>query len=354
VAISAPMVSVVIPCRNEARHIEACLRGVLGFEEPAGGFEVIVADGMSEDGTREILARIVAEDPRVRLVDNGKRTTPAGLNAGIRAARGEIIVRIDAHSEYAPDYLCQCLQVLHETGADNVGGPALTRATSYLQRAIAAAYHSRFAVGNSPFHQPHYEGPADTVVYGCFRRERLLEVGLFDEDLIRSQDDELNFRLLRAGGRIWQSPRIRSWYTPRDTLGSLFRQYWQYGYWKVRVIQKHGSPASLRHLVPGTFVSTLLLLLLLAPFLPWARSALAMLSGTYGLAVGAASVLTATRSRVDRSTPGPDRAGWLLLPLLPVVFACYHLSYGMGFLFGVADFVLFRRAEGRFSALTRR
>ncbi len=336
----SPKVSLIIPCRNEARHIEACLRGVLAFEEPDGGFEALVADGMSEDGTREIIQRLAAEDPRLRLIDNPQRTTPHGLNAGIRAARGEIIVRIDAHTEYAPDYLVQCLRVMQETGADNVGGPALTRARSYLHRAIAAAYHSRFAVGNALFHQPDYEGPVDTVPYGCYHRERLLELGLFDEELVRNQDDELNLRLLRTGGRIWQSPRIRSWYTPRSALTALFKQYFQYGYWKVRVIQKHRLPASIRHLVPGGFAACCSLLLLLTPWFEWARYALLVLTGTYLTAALLAAVLVAKKT------------DWRLLPVLPIVFACYHFGYGLGFLAGIWDFVI-RRRSGRFTALTR-
>lgn len=337
-----PAVTIVIPCRNEARHIETCLRSVLAFEEPPGGLEVIVADGMSEDGTREIIQRLAAEDDRLRLIDNPQRNTPCALNAGIRAARGEIIARIDAHTEYANDYLRQCLEVMRETGADNVGGPALTRAVSYRQRAVAAAYHSRFAVGNSLFHQPDYEGPSDSVPYGCYARAKLMEIGLFDEELVRNQDDELNYRLLNLGGVIWQSPRIQSWYSPRDSLSSLFRQYFQYGCWKVRVMQKHGSPASLRHLVPGTFAGLLMMLALAAPFLWSARIGLAFLLGLYALALLPASLLTAAH------------AGWSLLPLLPCVFACYHLGYGFGTLFGVWDFLIRRRASGRFVALTRR
>jgi glycosyltransferase involved in cell wall biosynthesis len=340
--MSAPLVSIVIPCRNEARYIERCIRGVLAFELPGAQFEVIVADGMSDDGTREILARLAEEDPRVRVLDNPARTTPCALNVGIRAARGEIVARVDGHMEYAPDYLRQCLLVMEETGADNVGGPSHTLAYTFMQRAIAAAYHSRFAVGNSRFHQRTYEGPADTVPYGCYRRQRLLELGLFDEELVRNQDDELNFRLLRAGGRIWQSPRIQSWYTPRDSLVSLLRQHWQYGYWKVRVIQKHGRPASLRHLVPGSFVAALLVLGLAAPFSHFARFALVALVALYAAALAAAACITAAR------------AGWALLPLLPLVFACYHLGYGLGFLAGVWDFIVLRRTAGRYVALTRR
>jgi succinoglycan biosynthesis protein ExoA len=333
-------VSIVIPCRNEVRHIEDCLRSVLAFEPPPGGLEVIVADGMSDDGTRDLVTYIATQDPRVRLIDNPRRTTPCALNAGIRAARGEIIVRIDAHTEYATDYVKRCVEVLQDTGADNVGGPWVAHGRSYLQRAIAAAFNTAFAVGGARGHRREYAGPVDTVYLGCWRREMLERLGLFDEELVRNQDDELNFRLLRAGGRIWQSPEIRSWYTPRDRLGSLLKQYWQYGYWKVRVMQKHGAPASVRHLVPGGFAAALVVLAAAALFLPLARLLLAALLSAYLLPLIAAAVATAAS------------AGWSLLPALPVVFACYHLGYGFGFLFGTWDFLI-RRASGRCVALTR-
>ncbi len=333
--------TVVVPCRNEVGHIETCLRSVLAFEEPPGGFEVIVADGMSDDGTREVVSRVSAEDSRVRLIDNPQQTTSAGLNAAIREADSEVIVRVDAHTEYAPDYLVECLKVLRETGADNVGGPALTKATSYVQRAIAAAFHSRFAIGDAVFHQPGYEGPADTVPYGCYYRSQLLELGLFDDSLVRNQDDELNLRLLHAGGRIWQSPRIRSWYKPRSSLSALFRQYWQYGYWKIRVMQKHHGPPSLRHVIPGTGLLVMLVLGLLAAFVPVALQGLLLLLAGYLLALLAACLLIAWH------------AGWSLLPVLPLVILCYHVSYGLGNMAGVWDFLVLRRAKGRFIGLSR-
>ena len=336
-----PLISVVIAARNEERHIAECLRGVLAFESPPGGFEVIVADGMSDDRTREIVDAIAAEDHRVTLLDNPGRTASSGLNAGIRAAKGELIVRVDAHSEYAPDYLVRCVEVMEATGADNVGGPTLAKARTYQQRAIAAGFHSKFAVGGSRFHQPDYEGYADTVTYGCYRKAKLLEIGLFDEEMIRNQDDEVNLRLLRAGGRIYQSPRIRSWYYPRATLGELFQQYFQYGYWKVRVIQKHRIPASVRHLVPGGFVSALILLSILAPFVNSAALALALLAGVYVGAVLVASVVSASKS------------GWDLLPILPLVFFFYQIGYGLGFLAGIWDFLILRR-RGRVTRLSRR
>ena len=181
-----------------------------------------------------------------------------GLNAAIRVAQGSIIIRLDAHTKYAPDYIRQCLAVLQETGADNVGGPCIAEGKGFVSQAIAAAFHSPFAVGGARWHDLDYVGAADTVHLGCWRREVFDRIGLFDEELVRNQDDEFNLRLTRAGGKIWHSPRIKSWYRPRESLRALIRQYMQYGYWKVRVIQKHKMPASVRHLIPGGFVLLLI------------------------------------------------------------------------------------------------
>lgn len=337
-------VSVIVPCRNEAGHIEALLRGILAQERPPDGrgFEVLVADGMSDDGTRERVQALAVADPRVRLIDNPGRIASTGLNAAIRAARGAIIIRMDAHTEYAPDYLRQCVAVLEQTGAANVGGPARTRAEGYVQRAVAAAYHSPFAVGGARFHAPDFEGELDTVVYGCWRKATLVQLGLFDEELVRNQDDELNLRLTRAGGRIWQSPRIRSWYRPRSSLGALFRQYLQYGYWKVRVIQKHRRPASPRHLVPVLFV--------LGGGLGWLPG---LLHGVLWVPYVGTLVLYALLSAVF-SVRAAAAAGWDLLAILPVVFLVYHTSYGLGFALGILDFVVLRRgARPAMAALTR-
>lgn len=371
----APFVSIVIPCRNEAGMIERCLQSVLRQEPPPGGMEIIVADGMSEDGTREVLARLekevsglVVNSPVLRVIDNPGRIVSTGLNAAIRAAKGDLIIRMDAHTEFAPDYVRQCVALMQKTGADNVGGPARTKPKTCLERAIAAAYHSPFSVGGARFHDPDYEGFVDTVTYGCWRKETFQRFGCFDEELVRNQDDEHNLRIVRGGGKIWQSPEIKSWYRPRGSLRELFKQYMQYGYWKVRVIQKHKLPGSIRHLVPGTFVLGLTLLFLLSvfsfllfTFAP--NSQLSALSipisifrlqvsafslfflaalGSYLFAVLAASLLAAWRS------------GWNLLPLLPLVFPCYHFGYAYGFLCGIWDFVIRGRSPNRkFKLLTR-
>ena len=344
------------------------MRSILRQEEPEGGFEVVIADGMSSDGTREILKRLAAQERRIRVIDNPQVIVSSGLNTAARAARGDIMARMDAHTEYAPDYLKQCVETLKRTKADNVGGPARTKADRYLQRAVAAAYHSPFSVGGARFHNPDYEGYVDTVTYGCWPRSTYEKFGRFDEELVRNQDDEYNLRITRGGGKVYQSPKIRSWYRPRGSLTALFRQYMQYGYWKVRVIQKHKLPASWRHLVPGAFVLGLMLLFLLSAFsfllsgfAPNSRlSALSIPTsifsvqlsafsfsflaalGAYLLAVLVASVVTAAKTE------------WELLPVLPLVFGCYHFGYGFGFLRGVWDFIIRRRrSRASFKRLTR-
>ncbi len=188
--------------------------------------------------------------PSVRVIENPERIAPTGLNRAILAANGEYIVRMDVHTRYADDYIVRCLEVIRSTGATNVGGAARTEATEWVPRAIAAAYGSAFAVGGARFHFPDYEGAVDTVTYGCWRRDNLIRLGLFDVEFVRNQDDELNLRIVRSGGLVWQSPSIISWYRPRRSLGHLFRQYFQYGFWKVAVIRKHRLPASWRHIVP--------------------------------------------------------------------------------------------------------
>ena len=338
-----PSVSVVVPCRNEGDHIEDCLRSILAQEDVPGGFEVIVADGLSEDETLELVKKISQADKRLRIIQNPARLTACGLNEGIRKARGRFIAVMGAHNLYAPDYLRSSLEVLRATGADNVGGSMLSRGESRMQKAIAIAHHSRFSVGGARWHDISYEGPADTVFGGFYRREVFERLGLFDETLVRNQDDEFNLRLSRAAGKIWQSPRIKSWYRPRAHLSTLSWQYLQYGYWKVRVIQKHRIPASWRHLAPGSFVFFLTVLPFLTPFF---LSALWIWLGLVGLYVVA--------NLVASITAAVQHGPLYLLYFLPPVFACYHFGYGIGFLCGIVDFVILHRQPAPvFTGLTR-
>jgi glycosyltransferase involved in cell wall biosynthesis len=341
-SIPNPQVSIVLPCRNEQGYIQACLQSALDQEPPQGGVEILVADGMSTDGTREYLEQMARQHPQIRILDNPGRIVSTGLNAAIRAARGDIIVRMDAHTIYAPDYVRQCLAVMNETGADNVGGPMRTTAKTFMERAIRAVFHSAFAVGGARSHRADYEGYVDTVIYGCWKKSVFVRVGYFDEELVRNQDDEHNLRLTRAGGKIYQSPRIRSWYHVRGSLKTLFRQHMQYGYWKTLVIRKHQLPASFRHLVPGAFVGCLCLLTALGFFWFPAWRAAAGLGALYAVGALMVSLITAARTQ------------WTLLPVLPVVVWSFHFGYGYGFLRGLLDLVLLRNApDTPFVQLTR-
>lgn len=308
-------------------------------------WEAILADGMSDDGTREFLDEYCAGRPRVRVISNPGRIVSTGLNAAIRAASGEIVLRMDMHSFYAPDYVRRCVETLLQTGADNAGGPARTRAQGVRGRAIAAAYASRFSTGGARFHDEDFEGWVDTVPFGCWRKTTLERLGLFDESLVRNQDDELNLRLVRAGGRIWQNPAIRCWYSPRGTLGALFRQYMQYGFWKVAVIRKHRLPGSWRHLVPVAFV-TGSAALLAGMGIAAASGAHAWLSAVsrISLALG----VTYAAATLAASVAAARRRGWALLSYLPAAFLTFHVSYGVGFAVG-----LLRPAPGSESAFTR-
>jgi glycosyltransferase involved in cell wall biosynthesis len=341
-------VSIAIACRNESKHIQTFIDSLLTQDLDGFDWEIIIADGASDDGTRELLSEVARRNPRILIIDNPSRIVSTGLNAAIRAARGQIILRMDAHTEYAPDYIRRCVETLEKTGASNVGGPARTRAEGIHPRAIQAAYHSRFSTGGARFHDDSYTGYVDTVPYGCWQKETLLQLGLFDEELVRNQDDELNLRLVRAGGTIWQSSDIVSWYRPRTTLAALFRQYFQYGFWKVRVIRKHRIPGSWRHLIPGSFVAANVVLFLTAVcaaisvsriLLEDALVAWAMLLAAYGLASVAAASLSARRF------------GWQLLPYLPLTFAVFHISYGLGFLVGSVYWTFGRSADSRLGDL---
>ncbi len=338
-----PTVTVIIPCRNERGYLGACLDSVLAGDYPHELLEIIVADGMSDDGTRDVLQTYHARNAKIRMVDNPGRIVPTGLNQAIKLATGEYIVRLDAHTEYAKDYIRQCVAVLQETGAVNAGGAWRTKASGFWQEAIALGFHSPFSAGGARSRDVDYDGPADTVIYGSWRRQTLLDIGLFDEELVRNQDDELNLRLTRAGGVIWQSARIRSWYQPRPSLSALWKQYGQYGYWKVRVIQKHKLPASWRHIVPGAFVGSVLLLSMLALFSQWARGLWLLAVGAYVIANLSATLWTCRRPR-----------DWRFLPVLPLVFGAYQIGYGYGFLRGALDFLLLKRgASSDYQTLSR-
>jgi succinoglycan biosynthesis protein ExoA len=332
----------VIPCRNEVSTIGA----IIGFllKRTGEDCEIIVADGKSDDGTKDLLDSIASREPRVIVINNPRMHTASGLNAAIRRASGEFIIRMDAHTRYADDYVEKSIETLEATGADNVGGPQLAESSKgYIEGAIAAACHSPAAVGGSRIHDPHFEGSTDSVIYGCWRRSIFARIGYFDEELIRNQDGEHNRRISRNGGTIWQTPMIRSWYRPRGRIISVAKQYAQYGYWKAREIQKSGRTESPRHIAPGLFVFAIISLIAGSFFSTLATASLVILTVLYILFTVSSAMHLCLKS-----------GEWRYLPVIPLVFAAMQMGYGYGFLRGVIDFWIIRRS-GRidFMSLTR-
>jgi succinoglycan biosynthesis protein ExoA len=337
------LLSVIAPCRNEAAHIGPFCESVAAQRLPPGvELEVLIADGRSDDGTRDRLDDWCMHDARFRWLDNPDLIVSSGLNRCIAAARGEVLARLDLHSSYAPDYLGQCLAALQRTGADNVGGPWQAVGHTPMQSAIAAAFQSRWVVGGARSRDLDYEGEVDTVYLGCWPRASLERFGGFDEQLVRNQDDEHNLRIRLQGGCIWQSRAIRSTYTPRGSLRQLFRQQFQYGYWRPFVMRKHGQLGSRRQLVPAAFVAAIALALLLLPWWRWPLGGLAL---AYGVYLAMAAVLAAPQAP-------RERAASVLLRLPPVI-AVYQLGYGLGSWRGLLDLLRGRRVTGASVKMSR-
>lgn len=330
-----PLVSIVIPCRNEEAYIERCLDSILASDYPADRMEILVADGGSTDRTRPILLRYAARHGSVTLLDNPAGTTPAGLNVAIRAASGDIVLRMDAHVLYPSDYISKLVVGLNESGADNVGGvlETLPAEDTPTARAIALAISHRFGVGNSHFRVGTRERrEVDTVPFGCFRRQVFARVGMFDEELIRNQDDEFNFRLITRGGRVLLLPDVFCRYFARRSLNQLACMYYQYGYFKPLVARKVGRVMTVRQLVPGLLVAGLILSGTMGLWIPPARWLFTLLAVSYALLVVVCSLAAAP-------THGPGCAAALL-----GVFPTLHFSYGAGFLLGIRDHLITRGA----------
>ncbi len=339
-----PSVTVIMPIRNEAGFIRRSLGAVLTQEYPHNQLEVLVADGMSTDETRDVIAQLAKTHPTVRVtvVDNPEKIVPTGINRALGLAKGDVIVRVDGHTIIAPDYVRQCVAALQNSGADNAGGRMEAVSEGWFGSAVALATNSPFAVGGARFHFSDREEWVDTVYMGAWPREVFERVGLFDEEQVRNQDDEFNYRLLSHGGKILLSPQIKSHYYNRSTPRSLWRQYFQYGYWKVRVLQKVPRQMRLRQFVPPLFIAVLLFSLLMTPFSVMARWVFGLTLGSYIIANMGISVLTARRG------------GWNLLLPLPLCFATIHFAWGIGFLVGLVRFWnRWRDREGRWSKQTK-
>ena len=247
-------VTVVVPILNEEKYIKNFLDSLLNQDYPKETLEIILVDGCSTDSTPGIIELYADKYDFIRLIENKKRTVQYALNLGIQNATGEIIVRMDAHAFYAKDYISQCVWHLKNTDASNVGGPTVVKGKSKRQKIIAAAYGSPFALGGANHYKKSFEGYSDTVSWGCFRKDYLISIGMYDERLPRSEDDDLNYRIQKNGGKIYITPKVRSEYYPRDTFSKLFKQYFEYGVWKIAFIKKHNRPPRINQLIPMAFV----------------------------------------------------------------------------------------------------
>lgn len=336
---TAPLVTVILPVRNEGAFIERSLGSVLEqtwlARRGPQSVEILVVDGQSTDDTRERVRRLAAENAEIdlRLLDNPGRTAPCALNVGLRHARGEFIARVDGHAEIEPDYLETAMALLDATAegerVDGVGGVLLTLGEGLVARAIAAAMSSRFGVGGSAFRvlEPGAPPrPSDTVAFPVYRRQAVARNGGFDEELLRDQDEEWNYRLRADGGRLLTSGGMVARYFSRSSFRKLAKQYFQYGLYKVRVLQLHPRQMSWRQFVPPLFVAALLASALLAAS-GSTPIVLVVVAGSYALANLLSSLWTA--GRAGRAL-GPR-----LLPLLPLAFVLLHVGYGFGFLVGL-------------------
>ena len=322
-------VSILTPCRNEAHSIEGCVHNLCNLDAPEGGYEVIIIDGISDDGTQEILEKLQKQYTHLTVLHNPKRFVSHGMNLGIQQAAGAYIVRADVRCIHPKTYLLDLLSLSQKSGADNVGGVLIPISEDrYIPKSIRLAYKSPIAMGGALRDRGDFEGETDTVYGGCFKKETLLRIGLYDEQMVRNQDDELSFRLRKAGGKIIQSGKIKVQYSPRGTYRQLFKQFSQYGFWKVAVIERHPNQASFRHLLPAGLVLGFVTLFLIALFYPqrflWPIGYIVF----YIMALGVESIRITAPSG-------------MIFPFgISVAIFLIHIGFGVGFLAGLVTRLL--------------
>ena len=318
-----PFVSVIIPARNEAQYLHYCLDSVVEFDYPKERIEVLVVDGESSDRTREIVLEYAAKYPFFRLLQNPNRIIPRAMNIGIEAATGEIIVRLDAHATYAPDYVSRSVELLDSTGAANVGSVQTPVGTNYWSGVVATAMASRFGMGIPAYRFTKGSRWAETAWLGTWKKSTLEAVGGFDEQWIVNQDYELNARLRRAGGEILVSSDLKTQYFVRTTPRGLVRQYFRYGIWRVKTIMAYPESVRIRQLVPPALVTAIIASAAVVPNTPWA------IAGVGGLYLTADLVASLSK-------------GLRQAPALLFVYALLHLSWGSGFICGLVRFGLLK------------
>lgn len=326
------MLSVIVPIYQEEKYISKCIDSMLSQDYPKDDLEIILVDGMSKDRTREIVATYTAKYPFMRMIDNPERIAPCAMNRGIKEAKGDVIIRLDAHVYYPKNYFSLLVEKLNELpGAENVGALCNTLPVndSITAQSIAAVLSSSFGMGNSHFRVGvDKEMEVDTVPFGCFHKSIFDKVGLYDEELVRNQDDELNARIIKAGGKIYLIPQLVCEYYARDTAKKVYKMFYQYGVFKPLVNKKLGSPATVRQFFPLFFVLGLLVGPVVCLFLPvlwWAYFAVIMLW-----------VILATSFSLK------DSKNLKRILTQNWIYFVVHFGYGWGYIVGIYK-ILFHR-----------
>jgi glycosyltransferase involved in cell wall biosynthesis len=305
-------VSVILPVLDEAKYLRSAVRSILDQD-----YDGVLALGPSKDSSNAVADDLAKKDSRVSFVHNPSGRTPTGLNLAVAATKYPIIARVDGHSVIPNDYLRNAVELLERTGADNVGGLMSAKGETDLERAIATAMTSKLGVGNAPFHVGGEEGPADTVYLGVFRRTALDRVGGYDEDFVRAQDWEMNYRIRSTGGLVWFSPKLSVSYRPRSSLSALARQYFHYGRWRRQVMRAHPGSINFRYLAPPLALVAVVAGLVLSTFVSlWALT----------LPLGYVALVLAGSLVVGQGLSVRARL------VLPVVLVTMHMSWGAGFL----------------------
>lgn len=319
-------VSIILPIRNEERFISETLQSIID-QKFKGELEIIISDGLSNDGTLDIIKQFQKEYRYIRIIRNNAKIVPTGFNKALNYAKGDIIIRVDGHSKIEPDFINNSVKILKEKNVSCVGGPTKHFSNSFIGKNISIAQASKFGAGGALFRTGIKVGQfVNTLAFGAYKRDTFNQIGGYDEELVRNQDEELNYRLIQNGGKIWIDPFIKSFYHVRSSILKLFFQYFYYGFYKVRVIQKIKSIFSLRHLIPAIFVLTLNTFLALAIFQN-KLFPIYIFGGIYLLV----SIVFSVYESIKHHSKS--------FILLPIIYFIMHFSYGLGFLLGFFYFI---------------
>jgi len=341
-----PYVSIIIPCRNEEKFIGNCLDSIVLNDYPKKRLEVLVVDGMSEDGTKEIAKKYVQQYAFINILDNPKRIIPSAMNIGIRNAKGDIIMKMDAHSTYKEDYISKCIKYLYEYNADNVGGiwHMIPRENTLLGKSIVFALSTPFGAGNAHFKigskEPRW---VDTAPFGCYRKNVFNRIGLYDENIARSEDFNINSKLRRSGGKILLIPDIIIYYYTRSKFSEFCKHNFDNGFWITYPLKFFRTLFSWRHLLPLLFVLILISLIALSIFFPISLWLLLFIIASYILINFYFSCNITYKEKDLR-----------YLILMPITFASIHLCYGLGSAWGLWKVIISRQFWINLSLILRK